>query len=145
MRMRKTPLVFLAGVALLGAIALQSFAQSASASDKFAGTWRWMFNGKSFATLILTPGDAGFSGSLTGTHIELNDDGSLRVAEPNDAPSPSPIKKASLEGSDLRITIMDGDDPMEWIMTMKDDTHAEIRWAGTGGPAMKPISLEKAQ
>lgn len=145
MQNRKIPLVLLAAIAFVLAFAIPSFSQTAGTNDRFSGTWHWMFNGKSFATLILARSESGYSGSLSGVHIELNDDGSLKVAEPTENPSPAPIKKASIESSDLHITIMDGDDPMEWIMTLKDDTHAEIRWAAADGPRMNPIPLEKAR
>src|SRR5947209_11755308 len=105
-----------------------------------------MFNGQSFATLTLTRGQSGFTGSLTGIHIELNDDGTLKAAEPSGDAAPSPINKAWLDGLNLHITIMDGDDPMEWIVTLKDDTHGEIHMAqAAGAPNMKPIQLEKAR
>lgn len=155
MRNRKTSLVSLlasavlisitffnigAGAAMARAATPQSPSES-SAADRFSGTWHWMFNGKSFATLILTHNPSGFSGSLTGAQIELNDDGSLRSAEPSGDP-PSQIKKAWIDGSELHVTAMDGDDEMEWIVKLKDDRHAEIRPAG--GPKMKPIPAEKA-
>ncbi len=153
---RKTPLVWLRTVAVLGSITIltvaarpatpQSPAPLSSTADRFSGAWHWMFNGQSFATLTLTRGQSGFTGSLTGTHIELNDDGSLKAAEPSGDAAPSPIKKAWLEGSDLHITIMDGDDPMEWIVMLKDDAHGEIHLAAAAGaPNMKPIPLEKAR
>ena len=153
---RKASLVLLPAIAVLASMTiliafahpatLQSPSPSPSAADRFSGAWRWMFNGKSFATLALARNESGFSGSLTGTHIELNDDGSLRAAEPSADTTPSQIKKAWLDGSDLHITIMDGDDPMEWIVTLKDDTHGEIRLApAPGAPNMKPIPLEKAR
>ncbi len=153
---RKTPLVLLPAIAVLASMAilpvdarpatLPSPSPSSPATERFSGAWHWMFNGKSFATLTLAHNESGFSGSLTGTHIELNDDGSLRAAEPSADAAPSPIKKAWLDGSDLHITIMDGDDPMEWIVTLKDDTHGEIRLSpAPGAPNMKPIPLEKAR
>jgi hypothetical protein len=152
---RNTPLVWLRAVAVLAAttfltvdarpVTPQSASPSSSTADRFSGAWHWMFNGQSFATLTLTRGQSGFTGSLTGTHIELNDDGTLKAAEPSGDAAPSPIKKAWLDGSDLHITIMDGDDPMEWIVTLKDDTHGEIHLAAAAGaPNMKPIPLEKA-
>ncbi len=148
----KTPLVWLRAVAVLASMTILAVdarpvtLPSSSTADRFSGAWHWMFNGQSFATLTLTRAASGFTGSLTGTHIELNDDGSLKAAEPSGDAAPSPIKKAWLDGSDLHITIMDGDDLMEWIVTLKDDTHGEIHLAAAAGaPNMKPIPLEKAR
>jgi len=153
---RKTGFVSLLAVAVLASMtilavnaspaSLQSPSPSSISADRFTGSWHWMFNGNSFATLVLARGDSGLTGTLTGTHIELNDDGSLKAAEPSGDAAPSPIKKAWLDGSDLHITIMDGDDPMEWIVTLKDETHGDIRLApAAGAPNMKPIPLEKAR
>jgi hypothetical protein len=41
----------------------------------FAGTWHWMFQGKSFSTMTLTPNGSGFTGFVTESRIALNDDG----------------------------------------------------------------------
>jgi hypothetical protein len=110
------------------------------APGSFSGTWHWMFNGKSFATLSLVYRESGYTGSLTGAQIELNDDGTLSKAEASGDPA-QPVKKAWLDGSKLHIMVMDGDDPMEWIVSLKDDTHAEIRSAAMA--TMKPIAAEK--
>jgi hypothetical protein len=67
------------------------------------------------------------------------DDGGLsRLIRPKTSPQKS-ITKARLEGSALHITVMDG---FEFIATLKDDTHAEIKPRGAP-PNMKPIPAEK--
>lgn len=123
-----------------GAATLQSPSASSIAPDKFSGAWHWMFNGESFATLTLVYSESGYTGSLTGVQIELNDDGTLSKAEAS-GDAPQPVKRAWLDGSNLHITVMDGDEPMEWIVALKDDTHAEIRSAAMA--AMKPIAAQK--
>jgi hypothetical protein len=114
---------------------------AADTAGQFAGTWHWMFHGQSFATMNLVRSGAGFSGSVTGSRIALNDDGELRMADPAEDSAPKPIKKAVLDGSVLHITVADG---FEFDVTLKDSTHAEIR--PKGAPAnMKPIPAEKVR
>jgi hypothetical protein len=100
-----------------------------------------MFKGRSFSTMILTPDGTGFSGSVTGSKIALDDQGYLSKADPSDDSTPSQITKAVREGSALHVTVGDG---FEFLVTLKDDRHAEIH--PVGAPAnMKPISAEKVQ
>ena len=89
--------------------------------------------------MILVRDDSRFTGSVTPSRIALNDDGELSQAEPSEDSTPKPIAKANLEGSALHITVSDG---FEFIVTLKDDTHAEIRPKGAP-PNMKPIRAEK--
>ncbi|HLK20022.1 MAG TPA: hypothetical protein VKT81_13760 [Bryobacteraceae bacterium] len=91
--------------------------------------------------MILTRSGAGFTGSITESRIELNDDGGLLHADPSENTAPKPIAKGKLEASTLRITVSDG---FEFTVTLKDDTHAEIR--PVGAPSnMKPILAEKVR
>ncbi len=101
-----------------------------------------MFNGKSFATMILVRDGSSFTGSVTPSRIALNDAGALRRADPSEDGTPSPITKAKLEGSALHVTVGDGNEPVEFIVTLKGDTHAEIHPIGAP-PNMKPIPAEK--
>lgn len=126
------------------AAAPQSSSATTNLPDRFSGTWHWMFEGKSFATMILKSRTSGMTGSLTGAQIELNEDGSLKSAASSGDP-PSEIEKAWLDGSDLHIVVMDGNDPMEWVVTLKDDTHAEVRPLSGEMASMKPIPAEKAR
>ena len=89
--------------------------------------------------MILVRDGSGFTGSVTPSRIALNDDGGLSQAEPSEDSTPKPITKASLEGSALHITVSDG---FEFIVTLKDETHAEIHPKGAP-PNMKPIPAEK--
>jgi hypothetical protein len=130
--------MLLAIVSTLGAGGVIAHAASA---DNFAGTWHWMFNGKSFATMNLVRSGSGFTGSVTGSRIALNDDGGLRKADPAEDSAPKSITKAVLEGSVLHITVSDG---FEFAVTLKDSSHAEIH--PKGAPTnMKPIPAEKVQ
>lgn len=123
-------------------MSLQASSAPSNSAEKFAGTWHWMFNGKSFATMILVRDGSSFTGSVTPSRIALNDAGALRRADPSEDGTPSPITKAKLEGSALHVTVGDGNEPVEFIVTLKGDTHAEIHPIGAP-PNMKPIPAEK--
>jgi hypothetical protein len=101
-----------------------------------------MFDGKSFATMVLVRDRSGFTGSVTPSRIALNDDGELSRADPSEDSTPAPIAKAELKGSALHVTVGDGSHPIEFIVTLKDETHAEIHPVGAP-PNMKPIAAEK--
>lgn len=131
-----------AGAVLSRAMSLQASSAPSNSAEKFAGTWHWMFNGKSFATMILVRDGSSFTGSVTPSRIALNDAGALRRADPSEDGTPSPITKAKLEGSALHVTVGDGNEPVEFIVTLKGDTHAEIHPIGAP-PNMKPIPAEK--
>jgi len=137
-------MIFGSGALLAHAMSLQADAGSSNATPAFAGTWHWMFKGQSFATMILVRNGSGFSGSVTGSKIALDDDGELSRADPADNSAPSPITRAEMEGHGLHVTVKDGNESFEFNVTLKDDTHAEIHPAGA--PAnMKPIQAEKAR
>jgi beta-lactamase regulating signal transducer with metallopeptidase domain len=133
------------GSAILArALSLQASSKTSNPAEKFAGTWHWMFNKKSFVTMILARDGSRFTGSVTGSRIALNDDGTLSMADPAENGAPSPISSAKLEGSALHVTVKDGDETFEFLVTLKDETHAEIH--PVGAPAnMKPIPAEKVQ
>jgi beta-lactamase regulating signal transducer with metallopeptidase domain len=134
-----TSTTFGAGAVLAHAMSLQARSASSNTAETFGGTWHWMFNGKSFATMILVRDGSGFTGSVTPSGIALNDDGGLLRADPSEDSTPKRITKASLEGSALHITVIDG---FEFIVTLKDNAHAEIHPKGAP-PNMKPIPAEK--
>ena len=92
--------------------------------------------------MILVRNGSGFTGTVTGSRIALNDDGRLSRADPSEDSTPSPITKAKLEGSALHVTVGDGNEPIEFVVTLKDETHAEIHPKGAP-PKMKPIPAEK--
>ena len=132
-------ITFSAGEVVAHAMSLQTSSQPSNTAQKFAGTWHWMFDGKSFATMILIRSGSGFTGTVTPSRIALNDDGALTQADPSDDSKPKPITTAMLEGSALHVTVADG---FEFTVILKDSTHAEIRPVGAP-PNMKPIPAEK--
>ena len=89
--------------------------------------------------MILIRSGSGFTGTVTPSRIALNDDGGLLRADTAKDSTPAPITKAKLEDSALQITVGDG---FSFTVTLKDDTHAEIRPVGAP-PNMKPIPAEK--
>jgi hypothetical protein len=123
-------------------VSLQEASASTNTAQKFAGTWHWMFHGQSFATMILVPNGSAMTGSVTESRIALGDDGELSMADPSDNSAPSPISKAKLEGNALRVTVGAGNQPFEFIVTLKDATHAVIHPVGAP-PNMKPIQAER--
>lgn len=134
-------LTFGSGALVARATSLLANSDSSEGAQAFAGTWHWMFQGKSFATMTLARSGSGFTGSVTASRIALNDDGGLSKADPSDDTTPKPIANATLEGSALHVKVADG---FEFTMTLKDDGHAEIRPGGA--PAkMKPIPADKVQ
>jgi beta-lactamase regulating signal transducer with metallopeptidase domain len=134
-----TSMTFGVGAVLMHSMSLQARAEPSNTAERFAGTWHWMFDARSFATMILVRSGSGFTGSVTGSRIALNDDGGLLRADPSEDATPKPITKARLEGSALHLRVKDG---FEFTVTLKDDTHAEIHPAGAP-PNMKPISAER--
>ena len=117
----------------------QATTNPSSITRQFAGTWHWMFDGRSFSTMILVPSGSGFTGSVTPSRIALNDEGGLRRADPSENSTPIPISHAQLDGSTLQITVKDG---FAFQVTLKDNEHAEIRPVGAP-PNMKAITAEK--
>lgn len=135
-----TSIMFGMGAMLAHAVSLQASSGASNTAEKFAGTWHWMFDGRSFSTMILVRSGSGFTGSATPNRIALNDDGGLLRADPSEDSTPQPITKAALEGSALHIRLKDG---FAFTVTLKDATHAEIHPAGAP-PNMKPIPAEKS-
>jgi beta-lactamase regulating signal transducer with metallopeptidase domain len=136
-----TSIAFGAGAILAHAMSLQTSSDPSTTTERFAGTWHWMFDGKSFATMTLVRSGSNFSGSVTQSRIALKRDGSLLRADPSDDPSPKQITGATLEGSSMHVTLADG---FQFNVINKDDTHAEIHPVGAP-PNMKPILAEKVR
>ena len=133
-------LTFGVGAVLMHTFSLQARAETPNTVEKFAGTWHWMFDGRSFVTMTLVPRGSGLTGSVTGSRVMLNDDGGLLRADPSEDATPRQITRAKLEGSALHVTVKDG---FEFLLTLKDGTHAAIRPVGAP-PNMKPIQAEKS-
>jgi beta-lactamase regulating signal transducer with metallopeptidase domain len=137
-----TSFLFVSSTVLARAVSLQEASASTNSVQKFAGTWHWMFQGRSFSTMTLVQSGSGITGTVTPSHIALDNDGYLSMADPTDDSTPSPISKTKLEGNGLHVTIGDGAQPFEFIVTLKDATHAEIHPVGAP-PDMKPIQAER--
>jgi len=138
-----TTFLFGSGTVLARAVSLQEASASTNTAQTFAGTWHWMFHGQSFATMILVQNGSAITGTVTPSRIALADDGELSRADPTDDSAPSPISKTTLvEGHALHVTVGDGNQPIEFIVTLKDATHAEIHPIGAP-PNMKPIQAER--
>ncbi len=137
-----TGILFGSSTVLARAVSLQEVSASTNNAQMFAGTWHWMFHGRSFSTMILVQNGSGITGTVTPSRIALDDSGELSKADPSEDSTPSPISRTKLEGSALRVTIGDGGQPFEFIVTLKDATHAEIH--PIGAPSnMKPIQAER--
>jgi hypothetical protein len=137
-----TSFLFGSSTVLAHAVSLQEASVSTNTAQTFAGTWHWMFHGQSFATMILVQNSSGITGTVTPSRVALNDDGELSRADPSQDSTPSPISKTKLEGNALHVMVGDGNQPFEFIVTLKDAKHAEIHPIGAP-PNMRPIQAER--
>jgi hypothetical protein len=137
-----TSFLFGSSAVLARAVSLQEASAPTKTAQKFAGTWHWMFHGQSFSTMILVQNGSWIIGSVTPSKIALNDAGELSKADPSDNSAASLIRKTKREGNALRVTVGAGKQPFEFIVTLKDATHAEIHPIGAP-PNMKPIQAER--
>jgi len=115
-----TSFLFGSSTVLARAVSLQEASASNNTAQMFAGTWHWIFQGHSFATMILVKNGSAITGSVTESKIALDDEGELSRADPSDNSVPSQIKKTKLEDNALHVTVVDG---LEFIVTLKDATH----------------------
>ena len=92
-----TCILFGSGAVIARAVSLQEASASANNAQAFAGTWHWMFHGRSFATMILTQNGSGITGTVTPSRIALDDNGELSRADPSENSTPSPISKTQME------------------------------------------------
>jgi len=136
-----TSFLFGSSTVLARTVSLQEVSASTNTGHEFAGTWHWMFKGRSFATMILVQNGSGIIGSVTPSKIALDND-ELSMADPADDSTPVQISKTRLEGNALHVTVGDGKQPFEFLVTLKDATHAEIHPIGAP-PKMKPIQAER--
>jgi len=132
-----TSILFGSSTVLARAVSLQEASASTNTAQMFAGTWHWMFRERSFSTMVLVQNGSGITGTVTGSHIALDNDGNLSKADPFDDDTPASIR-TKMEGNALRVSLGDENHPFEFLVTLKDATHAEIH--PIGAPAiMKPI------
>ena len=137
-----TSLLFGSSTVLARAVSLQQVSAPTNTEEMFAGTWHWMFHGQSFSTMILVQNGSWIIGSVTPSRIALDDTGELSKADSSDNGEASLISKTKLEGNALRVTVGGGKQPFEFLVTLKDATHAEIHPVGAP-PNMKPIQAER--
>jgi beta-lactamase regulating signal transducer with metallopeptidase domain len=137
-----TSFLFGSSTVLARAVSLHEVSASTNTAQKFAGTWHWMFHGQSFSTMILVQNGSWIIGTVTPSKIALDDAGELSKADPSDNSAASLISKTKLEGNALRVTVGAGKQPFEFLVTLKDATHAEIHPIGAP-PNMKPILAER--
>jgi hypothetical protein len=134
--------LFSASTVLAHAVSLREVSAASNPAQKFAGTWHWMFHGQSFSTMILVQKGSEITGTVTPSRIKLDDNGELSKADPSDDSAPKPITRTALEGNALHVTVGDGNETFEFLVTLKDATHAEIH--PIGAPSnMKPIQAER--
>jgi hypothetical protein len=101
-----------------------------------------MFQGKAFATMTLQQNGGQLTGSLTGVSIELDDHGKLTKAAATNGPSST--LSVSLKEGILHVSEKNGEDEIEWTMSLTSPKTAELRFAGEGAPVIaEPIRLEK--
>ena len=124
-----------------GAGRLQAQAQPSYSEADYVGSWHLMFQGKAFATLTIEQHGAQLSGSLTGVSIDMDDNGKITNAVANNGPAST--LHAAMQDGVLHVSEKDGDDVMEWTMTLSSPKTGELRFA-RGGPAnAEAIRLEK--
>ena len=135
-------LVAIACITGIPACAQETPQAAAFTTADYVGTWHWVFQGKAFATMTLQQSGDQLTGSLTGVSIELDDQGKLTRAVATNGPSST--LNVSLKDGVLHVSEKDGDDEIEWTMTLTSSKTGELRFAGEGAPAnAEPIRLEK--
>jgi hypothetical protein len=124
-----------------GVVAGPALAQAGYGEADYIGSWHLMFQGKAFATLSIEKHGEQLGGSLTGASIEMDDNGKLTNAVATNGPAST--LHAALEGGVMHVSEKDGDDDIEWTMTLTSPKTGELRFA-RGAPAnAEAIRLEK--
>jgi beta-lactamase regulating signal transducer with metallopeptidase domain len=79
-----TGILFGSSTVLARAVSLQEAFASTNNAQMFAGTWHWMFHGRSFSTMVLVQNSSGITGTVTPSRIALDDSGELSKADPSE-------------------------------------------------------------
>jgi hypothetical protein len=141
------PRTILSLVAVLLLLAPSAFAQQSAASElttqSFAGTWHWMFQGKSFATMVIVVKGDGVTGSITGASLHTDEDG--KITEAIAGTGVCAIIRSSMKDGSLHVVCKADDDEIEWAVKLTSPTTAEIVASGADAPKMEPIRAEKTQ
>jgi len=114
---------------------------STTTVNEFAGTWHWMYNGRPFVTMVLSPKADGFTGSVTNASIDTDSLG--RITSATALSGSSPIIKSSLKGEILYLMCKVDDDEVEWAVKLTSATTADILPAGDQAPKMEPVHAER--
>jgi len=108
---------------------------------KFTGVWEAKFKGEVFMILKLQAGDP-ISGSLSGGHISVNDDGDL--TEANGGGEELPISNAKIQGNKLSFESKNDDETMKLEMTVTGDGEAQLQFMDLPeGLKIKPFPLRR--
>ena len=95
-------------------------------AKEFLGKWQGRFHGKVFVTLDLAGDAKKLTGAMSKASVELNADGSLASAEPNDGTNS--ITQALVNGKELHFTSSDGTgDPVDWEIVLVGADEAELQ------------------
>jgi len=134
-------------VALLSSVAsAQDFAKATAANAKqFVGTWKASFQGHPFLTVTLSTDANRFVGTVSHADFEVNKDGELTKADPNEGEDP--IADLRVAGDTLRITVKssDGsDDSIQSEIHLVSANEADFRLVVPPDvPAPKPWRLQR--
>jgi len=131
MRFSRACFTCLFSLALTLGLQAQTFKPANSTNAKnFLGTWQARFHGKVFVTLKLVGNPQKLNGTMSKASVDLNQDGSLASAEPNDGSNS--IINARVNGKEMHFTSKSSDgtgDAVNW----------EIVLAGAGEAELQPI------
>lgn len=92
--------------------------------SRFAGRWLLQFKGNTFATIVLIPLKAVYTGSMTNGNLNIDADGRILSAEAQSGSSK--VASTPQNGSELTINVADASDTITWQMVLKDANHAEV-------------------
>lgn len=118
------------------------FAFSAQAEDKFAGTWKGEYNGKTYVIVTLKQGGGTLSGTIRLGDINTDKDGEITGVE-READHEYEILDPKIVSGKLRFRSEDTDgSTLQYEMTAVDDTHAGLQLLGSPVP-IRPFRLKK--
>jgi hypothetical protein len=115
---------------------------AAAQQSKFAGVWEARFKGEAFMTLKVAAGDP-ISGSLSGGHIGVNDDGDL--TEASGGGKEHPILSPKVDGDILSFQWKEDDEEtLKFEMRLTGDGEAMLQFMDVPeGHTIKPIPIRR--
>ena len=116
------------------------------ANQVFAGIWQAQFQGKTFVTIKLEDQIGRLSGTITHSQIQLDNQGELTSAEPQDGEDAFTEIKVSDKVLHLTSKSTNGQDTTQYEMEINGTEQAELRFVGlpSGVTTPKPWTLHKA-